>query len=184
MKKQVPQSGKLLIAEPFLGDNNFERSVVLLCEHSALGSFGLVLNQPSNLQLSDVMDTVYKEHRLFYGGPVEQNTLHFIHRLGSRIEDSIDLGNGIFWAGNFDTIRLLINTGELNESNVRLFIGYSGWGKSQLDDECNQNSWIVTEANANLIFETPPTKVWREILKQMGGEFKVLANYPTDPRLN
>lgn len=176
--------GKLLIAEPFLGDPNFERSVVLLCEHNEQGSFGLVLNQTSNLHLDDVMENVYGEFPLYIGGPVEQNTLHFIHRLGDQIEGAVDIGNGIYWSGDFEEVKTLINIGKISENDIRLFIGYSGWSAGQLADEMNRNSWIVSETDAHFIFDTPANQFWRAILKSMGGEYKVLSNYPTDPRLN
>lgn len=179
-----PSKGKLLIAEPFLGDPNFERSVVLLCEHNENGSFGFVLNQQTNLKLEDVIDDVYADFPLFLGGPVEQNTLHFIHRLGDIIDGTIDIGNGLYWTGDFDSVRSLLNIGKIKENDIRLFIGYSGWSEGQLESEMKRNSWIVSETDANFIFDTPTDQFWRSVLKRMGGEYKVLSNYPTDPRLN
>lgn len=176
--------GKIIIAEPFLGDKNFERSVVLLCEYGDQGAFGLVLNQLTNLKLDDVMENIYGEFPLYLGGPVEQNTLHFIHRLGNEIEGSIDIGNGIFWSGDFEQVKTLVNIGKIAEDDIRLFIGYSGWSGGQLEGELKQNSWIVSDTDASLIFETPSKNFWREVLKRMGGQYKVLSNYPTDPRLN
>jgi putative transcriptional regulator len=176
--------GKLIIAEPFLGDRNFERSVVILCEHSEQGSFGLVLNQLTNLHLDDVMENVYGDFPLFLGGPVEHNTLHFIHRLGNQIAGTIDIGNGIYWSGDFDEVKTLINIGKISANDIRLFVGYSGWGIGQLDAEMKQNSWIVSETDASTIFDTPTKEFWHAVLKRMGGEYKVLSHYPTDPRLN
>lgn len=176
--------GKILIAEPFLDDKNFERSVVLLCEHNAEGSFGLVLNQLTNLKLDDVMENIYSDLSLYLGGPVEQNTLHFIHRLGNQIDGTVDIGNGIYWAGDFEQVKTLINIGKISENDIRLFVGYSGWSGGQLENEMKQNSWILSDTDANLIFETPSKNFWREVLKRMGGQYKVLSNYPTDPRLN
>ncbi len=176
--------GKILIAEPFLGDKNFERSVVLLCEHGPKGAFGLVLNQVTNLQLDDVIDNIYAELPLFLGGPVEHNTLHFIHRLGHEIDNTIEIGNGVFWSGDFEQVKTLINIGKITAADIRLFVGYSGWGEGQLENEIKQDSWITNTIDANLIFDTPSKNFWREVLKRMGGNYKVLSNYPTDPRLN
>jgi putative transcriptional regulator len=136
------------------------------------------------LNLDDVIENVYSELPLYLGGPVEQNTLHFIHRLGNEIEGAIDIGNGIFWSGDFDQVKALVNIGKIAEDDIRLFIGYSGWSAGQLEGELKQNSWIVSDIDASLIFETPNKNFWREVLKRMGGEYKVLSNYPTDPRLN
>lgn len=177
--------GKLLIAEPFLGDPNFERAVVLLCEHNEQGSFGLVLNQLSNLGLSDALEGVYNaDMQLFVGGPVEYNTLHFIHRLGDLIPESVSLGHGIYWSGDFETVKSLINIGQIEEQNIRFFLGYSGWGAGQLQSELQKNSWIVRDANAELIFDSSVEQFWRKVLREMGGEYKVISNYPIDPRLN
>lgn len=180
----ILSKGKLLIAEPFIGDKNFERSVIILCEHNDRGSFGLVLNQKTELILDDVIDGVYGDLPLYLGGPVEQNTLHFIHRLGDEIEGTIDIGNGLFWSGNFESVKTLINIGKIKDADIRLFIGYSGWASQQLENEMKQNSWIVSDSDVDLIFNTPSNEFWRAVLRRMGGEYKVLSNYPTDPRLN
>jgi len=177
-------TGKILIAEPFLGDPNFERSVVLVCEHSDLGSFGLVLNQATKSVLSDVIEDFYFDFPLFIGGPVEQNTLHYVHRLGKLIEDSVDLGNGLYWAGDFETIKSLINIGTIKSEDIRFFLGYSGWGAGQIEDELAQNTWIVSEINEEQLFDQNEQQFWRQVLKRMGGDFKVLSNYPINPRLN
>lgn len=179
------KNGDLLIAEPFLGDQNFERSVVLLCEHNNEGTFGLVLNQTTQLHLADVLeDGVYPDVPLYVGGPVSQNTLHFIHRRPDLIDNSTKVTNGLYWGGNFEEIKRMLNVGSLPVQDIRFFIGYSGWSTGQLDGELKQNSWIVTRTQANFLFDTPAAQFWRAILRQMGGEYKVLSHYPTDPTLN
>ncbi len=184
LMNEIPNAGKVLIAEPFLGDPNFERSVVLICEHNKEGSFGLVLNNVSKNTIADVVDDIYVEFPLFIGGPVEQNTLHFVHRLGHLIEDSIDLGNGIFWSGDFESIKSLLSIGTIKSEDIRFFIGYSGWGAGQLGNELAQNTWFVSDINSDVLFEEYTNQFWRTVLKRMGGDYKVLANYPVDPRLN
>lgn len=177
-------NGSLLIAEPYLGDTNFERSVVLICEHNAEGTFGLVLNQTTDLHLSDVIEDVYADYPLFVGGPVQQNTLHYLHRRPDLIDGSIRLGEGLYWSGDFEQVKQAVNIGTLSEADIRFFVGYSGWSEGQLDSELSQKSWIVTQSDAGFLFDTPANQFWRGILKRMGGEFKAIANYPVDPRLN
>jgi len=179
-----PSQGRLLIAEPYLGDPNFERSVILLCEHTEKGSFGLVLNQLSNLKLNDAMDDIFMDFPIYVGGPVEFNTLHYVHRLGELIPDSVDLGEGLFWSGDFDTVKALINIGKIESKDIRFFVGYSGWGEGQLDAEMNRNSWVISETETDMVFDLSPEEFWRKVLRNMGGSYKVMSNYPTDPRLN
>lgn len=179
-----PTKGSLLIAEPFLGDANFERTVVFLCEHNERGTFGLVLNQSTNLCLNDVLTTpVATNLPLYVGGPVEQNTLHFIHRLPF-VEEAIEVSTGLYWSGDYEQIVSLLNIGKITEQDIRFFIGYSGWSAGQLNDELRHNSWVVTNSDADLIFDIPSDQLWRGVLRRMGGEYRVKSHYPTDPRLN
>ncbi|WP_020596890.1 YqgE/AlgH family protein [Spirosoma panaciterrae] len=178
------KNGDLLIAEPFMGDTNFERSVVLVCEHNQAGTFGLVLNQQTDIHLSDVIDDIHVDLPLFVGGPVQQNTLHFIHRRPDLIDGSIRVLDGLYWSGDFEQIKQAVNIGTLTERDARFFIGYSGWSEGQLDAELAQKAWIVSRTNASFLFDTPTKEFWRGVLKRMGGEYKSIAHYPVDPRLN
>jgi putative transcriptional regulator len=177
--------GSLLIAEPFLGDPNFDRSVVLICDHNEHGSFGFILNQTTELLLGEVLEeTIYQDIPLYLGGPVEKNTLHFIHRRPDLIEDGSEIAEGVYWGGDFEKVKALLNVNKLTNDDVRFFIGYSGWGGSQLDSEMEQKSWYVSSNTADFIFTTPVNGFWREVLKEMGGKYRSIAHYPIDPTLN
>jgi putative transcriptional regulator len=179
------EKGSLLVAELHLGDPNFERGVVLLCEHNELGSFGFVLNQATELMLGDVLEeTIYQDIPLYLGGPVEKNTLHFIHRRPDLIDGGSEIGNNLYWGGDFEQVKMLLNVNQLTNNDLRFFVGYSGWGGGQLLDEVMQKSWIITHTTPDFLFTTPSSQFWREVLKNMGGKYRVIANYPTDPRLN
>ncbi|MBC6368070.1 YqgE/AlgH family protein [Algoriphagus sp. AK58] len=183
---KIPQAGNLLISEPFLQDENFVRSVVLLCEHNSDGSFGLVLNKPSILHLSELVEELaFLDAEVFVGGPVEQNTLHFIYFGQKQLEGSIQIGNQLWWGGDFDSLVQKLKQGILSQDSVRFFLGYSGWGPGQLSDELTENTWIICEEEIDSeVLDNTPEELWRVLLKNMGGEFKVIANYPLDPRLN
>jgi putative transcriptional regulator len=184
MPPQKPAKGKLLIAEPFLSDPNFERSVVFVCEHNEWGTFGLIFNQSTNLFLNDILqEPVANSLPLYLGGPVEQNTLHFLHRLPF-IEDSIPVSDNLYWSGDFEQIVSMLNVGKITEQDIRFFIGYSGWSAGQLDEEIQKNAWIISEADAPFIFDTPTSQFWRAVLRRMGGEYRIMSHYPTDPSLN
>lgn len=182
----IPQAGNLLISEPFLQDENFMRSVVLLCEHNSEGSFGLVLNKPSILHLSELVEELsFLESEVYVGGPVEQNTLHFIYFGEKILEGSLSIGENLWWGGDFESLVEQLKTGSLDSSLVRFFIGYSGWASGQLSDELGENTWIICDQKIDAeVLQNTPDELWRELLKKMGGEFKVIANYPLDPRLN
>lgn len=178
------QQGSFLIAEPFLDGDEFTRSVVLLCEHEdSQGSFGLIVNKATDLKVHEVVDNLHTNQTLYIGGPVEKNTLHFLHTLPN-IENSIPLKDGVYWGGSYDQIKLLDVQGELNKDNIRFFMGYSGWGQNQLKNEISQESWIIANINLKKIFSTNSNKMWEAILKKMGGKYRLFSNYPIDPRLN
>jgi putative transcriptional regulator len=184
-KKQV-ESGHLLISEPFLQDENFVRSVVLLCENNENGAFGLVLNKLSILKLGDLVDELsFLDCDVYVGGPVEQNTLHFIYAGEKLLEGSISLGNNLWWGGDFGQLERLLIDSQVLLSHFRFFIGYSGWSEGQLEEEIKDNTWIISDfADSKSIFDASPNELWKVILKNMGGEYQILANYPIDPRLN
>jgi len=182
-----PERGDLLISEPFLPDSNFERSVILLCEHDENGSFGFVLNHLSTLKLEEVVEECNDDlsNVLYVGGPVQQETLHIIHRCQDKIDGSQKVGEGIYWGGDFEELLLQVSTKQVNANDVRFFLGYSGWSPGQLMDEIEAKSWIVyKEPSPEQIFDLEANNLWRIILNEMGGKFKMFANYPSDPRMN
>ena len=181
-----PKKGDLLISEPFLPDPNFERTVVLICEHSEDGTFGFVLNRESVLKMEDALDCVEGfEEVLHLGGPVQQNTLHFLHRRQDIFEEANHIAEDIFWGGNYEQLITLINAQVIDPKDFKFFLGYSGWSAGQLEDELKENSWIICpNATSKQIFDTAPEKLWKDTLQQLGGKYKVISNYPTDPRLN
>jgi putative transcriptional regulator len=185
-KNQIkPEKGRLLISEPFLPDPNFERTVVLLCEHNHEGSFGFVMNKPSILKLNEVVEDLHSLSDIVYvGGPVQQDTLHFLHR-NTTIENAVQIRKDIYWGGDFASLVTQIDTGTLKAGDIRFYLGYSGWGAGQLETELEDDSWIVCDfVTDELLFDTEPAEIWRKALEGMGGRFSVYAKYPTDPRLN
>jgi putative transcriptional regulator len=183
--KIKPEKGRLLVSEPFLPDPNFERTVVLLCEHNEEGSFGFVLNKPSILKVNEVMEDISVLDNLVYiGGPVQQDTLHFIHR-NAILENAVEIVDHVYWGGAFENLMALCDTHQIESKDIRFFLGYSGWGPGQLDAELDLDSWIVCDyVTDQLLFDTGPEIMWRKALENMGGRFSVYSNYPVDPRLN
>ncbi len=187
-QKPIPrlQEGNLLLSAPFLNDENFVRSVILLCEHQDKGSFGFVINKPSILHLGDLVKELhFLDTEIFVGGPVEQNTLHFIYFGSQVIPGSKLLGEGIWWGGDFSVLIEQLKKGKLAENQVKFFMGYSGWDEGQLEAELAEKTWVVFSGVTGLdVFTNPSDQIWRRLMKRMGGEFEIQSNYPIDPRLN
>jgi len=183
--KLKPEKGRLLISEPYLADPNFERTVVLLCEHNEEGSFGFVVNKPSIIKINEVMEDIRNiEEPVFIGGPVQQDTLHFLHR-NTNINNAVRIRDEIYWGGDFENLLAQFDTTAIKSGDVRFYLGYSGWGKGQLEAELLEDSWIVCDfVTDELLFDTEPTVIWKKALENMGGRFSVYSKYPLDPRLN
>jgi putative transcriptional regulator len=181
----APQKGRILVAEPFLNDIYFKRSIVYLTEHNNEGSIGFVLNKPVNLQISEVINDFPEfECDISIGGPVSTNTVHYIHTLGEIIPNSVNVGEGIYWGGDFDTLKQLIKEKALIKKQVRFFLGYSGWVPKQLDDELAQNSWLVSAMDATTIMNGNMNEIWQQVLNNLGGRYRMWINSPENPNLN
>jgi putative transcriptional regulator len=176
--------GRILIANPFLADSNFARSVVLLCEHGDEGTVGFVLNRPTELTLSDLLPDLYTPLlSIFQGGPVQLDTLHMLHRT-PELYSGVEIAPGIFWGGSYDALQESISENTYQPVDLRLFVGYSGWSPGQLEAELEQASWIVADPDQALLFETDNDHLWRRAVESLGGEFANLANLPISPQLN
>jgi putative transcriptional regulator len=181
-----PEKGHLLIAEPsILGDVSFNRSVILLADHNDKGSVGFILNKPLDYTISDLLPEIETPLRVYNGGPVEQDNLYFIHKIPDLIPESIEISNGIFWGGDFNSVIQLINEGKLNEKDIRFFLGYSGWDANQLLTELISNTWIVTEnIYKNSIIEKSDDAFWKEKMLELGGDYSIWSNAPENPSFN
>ena len=178
-------AGKLLIADPFLKDPNFRRSVVFICEHKDEGSFGFVLNRPHDQSLGELLQGFESStFPVYYGGPVQLDTLHFLHQCPELIPGGVEVTEGIYWGGEFEAVLDMLKLNKLSNNNIRFFIGYSGWSQGQLEEEMTIKSWLTTDATLPLIFPENVNETWKEALKQLGGDYVQLINYPLDPQLN
>lgn len=185
INKLSPEKGKVLISEPFMEDDFFKRSVIYLCEHNEDGSFGFVVNNILSVTLSELVEDIDSpDFKVGFGGPINSSHMYYLHTLGNQIEDSFEVAPGIYTGGNFDEIKTLINTGVIDNKQIRFFLGYSGWEADQLKDEMENKSWIVGEAKIEDIIENQEKNLWKKILTEMGGKFKMLSNFPEDPTLN
>ena len=180
-----PGKGKLLISEPFLLDYYFKRSVVLLAEHNEEGSFGIIMNKPVSAKFNEIVKNFPEFNaQLYLGGPVKSDSLFFIHTLGDRIEGSLEIIDGLYWGGNIEAIKEMITLNILNPADIRFYIGYSGWNANQLDAELKRNSWVVSRAKVDQLLNTQPNKLWSLSLQNLGKEYALWTNFPSDPSMN
>ncbi|WP_395047681.1 YqgE/AlgH family protein [Flavobacterium sp.] len=181
-----PKKGNLLVAEPAItGDLSFNRSVVLLADHNAEGSVGFILNKPLGYTIRDLIPEISATFKVYNGGPIEQDNLYFIHNIPHLIPNSIEIAEGIYWGGCFDSTRDLINQGKITRNNIRFFLGYSGWDAEQLQEELESNSWIISENELhNKIIGKSSTDFWREKIMEQGGDYLIWSNAPENPMFN
>ncbi|WP_295336586.1 YqgE/AlgH family protein [Flavobacterium sp.] len=180
------QKGQLLIAEPsIIGDLSFNRSVILLADHNEDGSVGFILNKPLKYTIKDLIPEIEAKFKIYNGGPVEQDNLYFIHNVPDLIPNSIEISNGIFWGGNFELTKDLINQGLIKKKNIRFFLGYTGWDSEQLENEMQSNSWILSKnIYKKDILSKSSLHFWKEKIIELGGEYLIWSNAPENPILN
>ena len=182
----ILEKGKILIAEPsIIGDISFNRSIILLVEHGNNGSIGFILNKPMNLNISDLIPEIESNFKIYNGGPVQQDNLYFIHKISDLIPESIMISDGLYWSGNFEYVLKLIKKGEINKNDIRFFLGYSGWDSNQLNNELNNNTWILSENSHNKNIITAVDEVfWKNKMLDLGGEYSLWSNAPEHPSHN
>jgi len=174
--------GQLLLDSGELHGSFFQHTVVLICQHDTEGAFGLVLNRSTGskvgeMVVADLPDTV-KECPLYLGGPVQPTALSFLHS-DSFIPDADVLPN-VSLGHSLDS---LMDIGESfsPEKKIKLFAGYAGWSGGQLEDEMKRKAWLTYPASLELVFETPPEKLWQTVLQRKGGwRNKLRAQMPED----
>jgi putative transcriptional regulator len=182
---KIPEKGKILISEPFLPDTFFNRSIVYLTDHSAQGSVGFILNKKLDINISSAVAGFEGwDENLNMGGPVAPDTLHYIHSLGDIIPKSVLVDDNIYWGGDIDAIRELIATGKISRSQVRFFLGYSGWSAGQLEKELKEDSWIIARVKSDIIMNNRGDDTWKRILRSFKNKYRIWADFPDSPEMN
>jgi putative transcriptional regulator len=179
-------AGRLLLAEPMLGDPNFDRTVVLVVEHTEDGAMGLVLNRPTDLPVGEALpawhDLATDPAVLHVGGPVEEHSGWCLARLAPGVERAGFLPV----LGDVGLLDLELDPDDLapHLAAARLYAGYSGWGPGQLEDELAEDAWIVVDAACDDPFLPDAEELWQRILARQGGYLARLSLFPRDPSLN
>ena len=181
-------TGRLLVAEPMLGDPNFDRTVILVIQHTADGALGLVLNRPTDVPVSAALpgwEAIATDPAVLHvGGPVEEQSAWC---LGRAHDHDPELVIGFVPVlGDLGLVDLELEPHDLQPMlhAGRLYAGYSGWGPGQLEHELAQDAWFVVDAEPDDPFLPDGAALWTRILRRQGGPLARLAHFPVDPSLN
>ena len=165
----------LLLAMPQLADPNFSRAVVLMIEHGEQGSFGLVINHPSPIKATELLESLEMRWRgedsavVWAGGPVSPSTGWVLHEpVGGAAPGqggTIEITSTISLSTSPDRLRAIANQ---PPRNVRLLLGYSGWGPGQLAQEMARGAWLHTSVDPQLVFDTPADEMWDAAMRTLG----------------
>lgn len=175
--------GKLLVASPDLLDPNFARAVILVLEHSEAGAFGLVLNRPLGVRLDDVLPAwtprASEPRVCFAGGPVAPDGAIGLGRAsGGGFEGFSSV------IGAVGTVDLELDPDRVAVDEIRVFLGHSGWGPWQLDQEVAGGSWFVVDASVGDPWSEEADGLWRTVLRRQTGRLRVFADMPVDVGTN
>jgi putative transcriptional regulator len=169
----------LLLAMPQLMDPNFTRSVVLMIEHGDGGSFGLVVNQPSPIKATELLESLGMDWNgdpdavVWSGGPVSPATGWVLHEPYDALPATSKLGEGstihvapgLALTTSPDALRTIAAA---PPPRIRLLLGYSGWASGQLASEMARGSWLHADADPSLVFDGPPDDMWQRSMKSLG----------------
>lgn len=181
----APKKGRILIAEPFLPGNYFNRSVILLVAYSNKGAVGFILNKRFDLAIHDVLPGFPEfEGEVSLGGPVSTDSVYFIHKLGKKLPGSIHVLGNLYWGGDFDVLRQQISAGIIHPSEIRFFVGYSGWDAGQLEREIKEDSWLVTDVDEEIVMHDLEQDSWADFVKKAGQRYSIWEHFPENPAMN
>lgn len=171
-----PLAPSLLVAMPQLLDPNFRRTVVLLIHHDSNGTFGVVLNRSTDITAPALCSTLEIEWRgdpcwgIDWGGPVQPQTgwvLFDSDDAAELLDDVKRIQPGLSFAGSLEVLRYVASD---PPDNVRVLLGYAGWGPGQLENELSEGAWITAPASADVVFDVDPSIMWEHVVRSLGIE--------------
>jgi len=182
----TPKKGCILVSKPLIDDGFFEQSILYITAHDSEGSLGFALNKKSSLIVQDVLDGFSGRDPIYYGGPVEQDALFYLHSFDG-IPGAMNVGNNLFLGGDFEIFKRRYVGHNFNSNEIprpKFFLGYSGWSEGQLIEELQHDTWLLVDSSRVIDPLSLSSNAWREYMRKMGGKYALWANSPTDPLLN
>ena len=164
----------LLLSMPQLDDPNFRHTVVLLCQHSPEGAWGLVLNRPTGTPAVQAvkMEPPVKAANsldLWVGGPVEPERGCILMGDDPQDEEAVEICSGIYISGSASLLRRLMEDHEA-PARTRLLMGYAGWGPGQLDEELRESAWLISDVDLGLVFDVDAPVMWEKAIRRLGAD--------------
>ena len=190
MDKRLPYSelskGSFLIASPEVDAGIYFRSVIIICEHTSSGSFGLIINKPVEIELPEDMINLKNQENtniaIRTGGPIQPNQMMLHHSSESLKEQALRVCEGVYLGGDMQFLQEAIASP--TGPHLRFCFGYTGWEGGQLEREFLNGNWFLAPGSSRHVFETRPEKIWQTILREMGGKYATFSMIPEDLSLN
>lgn len=160
----------------------FDQSLILIADHNNKGSVGFILNKSSDFTIHDLLPDVHAKFKIYLGGPVEPESLYFLHNVPHLIENSVKICENIYWGGDFSIVKELLNTNILKKDDIMFFLGYSGWGVNQLLDEIEEEHWIIDYPKKSIFNQV--TNNWQKKILEHNPDLVFWINAPNNPSYN
>lgn len=162
---EPPAAGRFLVATENIRGSIFQESVVYLVNYARTGAIGLIVNRPSDVELHEVVQgAVDGSGTLYVGGPVEHRSVMMLLRADSPPERATHVSEDVFVS--VDPGMLLAYTAEHDAGRLRVYAGYAGWGRGQLDREIARGDWMVVRSPPSAIFEEKPEELWKKLFRR------------------
>jgi len=165
----------LLVSRADLPDPNFNESVILITQRNRLGPAGVIINKPTRVRVAELFPDIKAlntvDDKVFFGGPVALNTVSFVFRSAKEPDDAVEVMKDVYVSSNVDLLRDLLSRDRPTE-DLRVFVGYAGWGPTQLEDEMSRGDWRRLDADARTVFSRRPEALW-PLLDQKASSVRV-----------
>lgn len=185
----IIRRGTILVSSPLLQDPNFKHTAVLILDQDMNGGhIGLVLNRPLDMSLADISDMPGSADNvpLQNGGPVDLQRLFWIHTLGEALPGALEILPGLYIGGDYDALIKMFVDGKDIKDKIRFYLGYSGWGKDQLEKEVQMTAWGVLNnlLDPHLLFDYQQDEMWHKLCLLLGPDYRHWGIFPADPTMN